>query len=231
MRTRELLVLAAALIACATGCLRNPDPRPRSMTAIQSDAHGGYAVMRMGGQVVLGGELIAIGPSGVWILFGDQLIHTPLEQISDLEVHPYSVAASGVVAWGVLGTLSTISHGFFLVLSAPVWIATSTIAGAVHSRTARETYVRGRWPELTKWARFPQGLPPGVTATELLHGRSRSGGPGPPSSVEPLGPPPSPPPPSPSPPPAPPPPVPAPPPAPEPPPVSPPPVSPAPPAP
>jgi hypothetical protein len=202
MRSRELLI-AAALLASA-GCLHNPDPRPRSMAEIQSDTHGGYAVVRAGGQVVVWGELIAIGPSDVWILSGGRVIHTPLERVAELEVHPYALTVSAVAAWGLLGTLSTISHGFFLVLSAPVWIVTSTITAAVHSRTAHEKYHRdqGNWPELAKWARFPQGIPPGVTEAEILYGRSLPGGLGPPSTVEPFGPPTLPP--APSPPPAPP---------------------------
>lgn len=193
MRSREL-VLAAAL--SASGCLHNPDPSPRSMAAVQSDAHGGFAVVSVAGQQAHYGELIAIGPSGVWVLGGGLLVHTPLESVSALEIHPYDVEIGGVVGWGLLGTLSTISHGFLLVLSAPVWLVTTSITAAAHSRTARERYTGDNWPAFAKWARFPQGLPPGVTAAELFYGRSGPAPLGPPSQQPPqpgpapLGPPP-----------------------------------------
>ncbi|HWO21977.1 MAG TPA: hypothetical protein VNO30_24615 [Kofleriaceae bacterium] len=196
MRSRELAALAAALLVSASvgagagGCLHNPDPTPRSMAEVQSDAHGGYAVVKVGGQVHQG-ELIAIGPDGVWVLVGGSLVHTPLERASGIEVHPYDVSIAGVAGWGLLGTLSTITHGFFLVFTAPIWTLTAVLTGASHSRTALEEYDshRDNWQDLAKWARFPQGLPAGVTATELFYGRSIVAPPGPPSSVEPIGPP------------------------------------------
>jgi hypothetical protein len=182
MRSREL-VLTAALLASATGCLRNLDPSPRSMATVQADAHGTFAIVSVTGQDAHVGELIAIGPSEVWILSGDELIQTPLQFVSELEVYPYEISTAGIAGWGVLGTLSTISHGFWLVFSAPVWILTSTITGVAHSRTARERYIPGNWQALAKWARFPQGLPYGLTATELLHGRPSPAVPAPPPSA------------------------------------------------
>lgn len=170
MRSREL-VLTAALLAGATGCLRNLDPSPRSIATVQTDAHGAFAVVSVAGQDAHLGELIAIGPSEVWVLSGDELIQTPLQSVSELEIYPYEVSTAGLVGWGLLGTLSTLSHGVWLVFSAPVWILTTTITSVGHSRTARELYVPGDWQALAKWARFPQGLPPGLTATDLLHGR------------------------------------------------------------
>jgi hypothetical protein len=188
MRAREL-ALAAALIAGAAGCLHNPDPRPRSMTTVPSDTHGSYAVLVATGQPSIAGELIAIGPADVWILSGDRLVQTPLERVTSLELFPYEVQTGPVVAWGILGTLSTISHGVFLIFSAPVWLLTSSITGAMYSRTPHVEYTAGNWQELVPWARFPQGLPPGVTAGQLLHGQAPPGGLGPPSTVQPYGPP------------------------------------------
>ncbi len=199
MRSREL-ILAAALLG--SGCLHNPDPAPRSMAAVQSDAHGGFAVVKIIGQGAHAGELIAIDLSGVWVLGGGRLIHTPLENLAELEVHPYDVRVGGVVGWGLLGTASTISHGFILILSAPTWLLVTTLTAAGHSRTARERYTGDNWPALAKWARFPQGLPPGMTEHELYYGRSVSAPLGPPSQQMPSpAPPPPQPPPGPAPPP------------------------------
>jgi hypothetical protein len=187
MRSRELVVLAAALLVSAAGCLHNPDPRPRSMGAVQSDTHGGFVVVRLAKQVDHQGELIAVGPEGVWVLAGGRLIRTPLERVTELEVYAYDVSIAGVASWGLLGTLSTISHGFLLVLSAPAWLITTIAITASHSGTAYERYTEGGdWSELAKWARFPQGMPPGLTAAELWYGRTILAPPGPPSSSDPL---------------------------------------------
>lgn len=173
MRGRELIarVVLAALALGTAGCLRNPDPRPRSMAAIQSDAHGAFAVATVPGRGVFHGELIAISATEVWVLVGNAMLHEPLARVSELEIFPYKVPVSGVAAWGVIGTLSTISHGFILILSAPTWIITAGIVGARHSRAAYEVHDGDNWPALAKWARFPQGMPAGLTTAELLHGR------------------------------------------------------------
>lgn len=192
MRSRELAVLTAALLvsASAAGCLHNPDPRPRSMSAVHTDAHGGFVVVRVGGQVNHQGELIAVGPEGVWVLARQRLILTPHEQVSGLDLYAYDVSIAGTTGLGLLGTLSTISHGFFLVFSAPIWLVTTIATSASQSRSAYEWYAGDGddWSELMKWARFPQGMPPGLTAEQLL-GLPVPAPPGPPSSVDPIGPP------------------------------------------
>jgi hypothetical protein len=187
MRSRELVaaVVLAALAAGTAGCLRNPDPRPRSMGSVESDAHGGFAVVTVPDRGVFHGELIAINHSEVWVLVGNAMLHEPLARVSGLEIHPYKVPVGRLVATGALGTLSTISHGFFLVISAPVWIVTSSVAGATYSRTARVRYEGDNWDELAKWARFPQGMPAGLTPAELLPGRQAPAGPLPPAMTPP----------------------------------------------
>lgn len=187
MRSRELVaaVVLAALAAGTPGCLRNPDPMPRSMSSVESDARGGFAVVTVPGKGVFHGELIAISPLEVWVLVGDAMLHEPLARVSKLEIHPYRVPVGGLAATGALGTLSTLSHGFFLVISAPLWIVTTVISGAMYSRTARERYDGGNWDELAKWARFPQGMPAGLTREELLRGRQAPAVPLPPAMTPP----------------------------------------------
>ena len=171
MRNRDTLLIAAALVASVAGCLRNPDPAPRRMSEVLIDTHGGYAVVVVRGAAERSGELIAIDDHDVWILERANLLHVPLAQVSKLDVHPYAVSTGAITGWGVLGTLSTVTHGYFLILSAPVWIISSVAIGAGHSRTAVVRYPGDSWQQAAEWARFPQGMPPGMSATELIHGR------------------------------------------------------------
>lgn len=61
-----------------------------------------------------------------------------------------------LLAWSLVGTVSTISHGFFAIISATVWAAAGTAASwATWSpRLGLESCERAR-----PFARFPQGLP------------------------------------------------------------------------
>jgi len=61
--------------------------------------------------------------------------------------------------------LATASHGLILILSAPVWIITSTVAAADASRVPR---IMSTSPTaLNVFARFPQGLPPGINRATM----------------------------------------------------------------
>jgi len=61
--------------------------------------------------------------------------------------------------WGGLLPLTSISHGFFGVLSLPVLLTTSFSGKG----TYRVGFPRGaNWEEIRKFARFPQGLPANI---------------------------------------------------------------------
>jgi len=64
------------------------------------------------------------------------------------------------------GSLSTASHGVYLLFTLPIWLITTAGASYAHSAAG---YVRADYQKplaaeidkIRKWARFPQGLPPG----------------------------------------------------------------------
>jgi hypothetical protein len=56
--------------------------------------------------------------------------------------------------WTILGTVSTVSHGFVLVLTAPIWAIAGSTATASASKAPR---VESTDPALLRvYARFPQ---------------------------------------------------------------------------
>lgn len=162
MRGRELLpVLALA------ACISNPQPDDRTPERAAKDGHGGTIVATTDGGDRIAGELMAIGPGPyVYVLVGNKLGAIPVRRIERAELFEYQ-SDWGFGLWGLVGTLSTISHGFFLFLSAPVWMASSGIAAASESVAPHIVYPDDPLTEFRPWARFPQGLPAGVTG-ELL---------------------------------------------------------------
>lgn len=70
-------------------------------------------------------------------------------------------------AWTVLNNLSTISHGFFLILTLPI---NAIVGGHVNtSKDAEFRYSEKELPmdQLYKFARFPKRLPAGITLNNL----------------------------------------------------------------
>lgn len=173
MRTRSLAVLASlASLACLAACASSPDPRPRGPEAAMHDGLGGWAVATLTDNNVIVGELIATAPD-VYILarfrnHPPALVSRPRAAIAQLDVYPYVDGNADLESWGVVGTLSTIANGYFLVFTAPAWIATTVLGATFEGRSAHVRYPDKPWDELTKWARFPQGMPPGMITTQDL---------------------------------------------------------------
>lgn len=114
------------------------------------------------------GELIAAHDDTLYILrVTGELAALPLAFVLDGSITSYDARTSTMIAWGTLGTLATASHGIVLLLTAPVWIISSSVAASSVSRAARVVIRRGLAERLRPYARFPQGIPAGVDVTTL----------------------------------------------------------------
>jgi len=169
MPIRELVI---ALVAATTACASNPDPRARTIEAVQRDGHGGWIEITTGTDRPIAGELISVELEGLRVL-----AVTPqpgLVFISKARIHAATLWAWGtehgaIAAWGTIGALSTISHGFLLIVSFPIWLITSTVTASFESRASQLEYPDDGWDKFAIWARFPQGLPRGLHDGDLMH--------------------------------------------------------------
>lgn len=155
-----VLLVAWAGTACAhnsapPGFL--PDPREA-----QTEATGAWIELTRGpapeGRVR--GELFAVTEDTVWVrVLSDTVLSVPTASVTGGQMVEYDSQYGRVGAATLLGTLSTISNGFFLVLTAPLWILGGTLGMAAQSRAPVHRLPPGRWTDLVPFARFPQGLP------------------------------------------------------------------------
>lgn len=154
MRARELLCVLALAVACTT----NPDPRKPTVESMQRNAFGGWVVVTLADREV-SGELLAIDARELYVLeYGRGLPRVvKLDQVRRAELFEY--VSGDFAAWGIVGTLSTASHGYWLVFSAPIWILTSAIASSLETHHMILAYPDAGWDGFARWARFPQGPP------------------------------------------------------------------------
>lgn len=165
MRIRSL-VLAAAL--AGAGCATNPDPRGYSYEVIQRTAYGGWIELTLTSGAQDRGELLVVGGDDVTVLDDMNFVETfPRAQIATARLWKYH-RPDGNGVWGLIGSLTTISHGFFLIFTLPVWIATTSIGAGVDSAAQHLDVPGDDWDELAKWSRFPQGVPPGTDVRAML---------------------------------------------------------------
>jgi hypothetical protein len=156
------LCLAFTLAAC----LSNPDPRMPSVDDTQKSPFGGWIAVTHKDGVVIHGELLAIDADKIWVYSTtNQTESLSLHDVTKAELFKYE-ADWGIGLWGFLGSVSTISHGFFLVFSFPIWVISSSVVAAIESYHVRLRLPEDNIDELAKWARYPQGMPR-VTASPM----------------------------------------------------------------
>jgi len=118
----------------------------------------------------IGGEFIAFQNDSLFVFTSQNIRSINREKILNVVIDLYQRETSKVAIWSTLGTLSTLSHGFFLIFSAPIW-AISGIAssiGASYSGLFEEDFPSNEWFEsMKKFSRFPNGLPPNIKLKEL----------------------------------------------------------------
>jgi hypothetical protein len=165
MPIRSLL----ALLVAATACVSNPDVRPRTIEGIVRDGRGGWIVVTQRNGAQIDGELIAVDPGDVRVLTATGLVSIAKPAVETARLWAWQTQPGSIAVWGTAGTLSTISHGYWLVFSAPIWLLATTIVASVESRSSIVDYPDDGWDKLSRWARFPQGLPAGLTGRDLFH--------------------------------------------------------------
>ena len=107
--------------------------------------------------LVVDGELIAADGKSVVLAKGGDVTVVPATCVDRMTVAAFEPGVADTIALGSVGGLSTLSHGFFLVISAPIWFLTTL--GATWAQSGAGTLEKP--PNPGAWARFPQGLPPG----------------------------------------------------------------------
>ena len=164
-----------ALVCCAVwggaGCARNPAPAHWLPTAdaAQYSAFGGWIVLEYAAtnaSLLPGGELIAVGRDSVFVLPpAGTVTAIPKAAIQRATVAAFDAQWGRLAVWTLVGSLSTLSHGVGLLISLPVWVIGGSLATASASRAP--LLDAEAWRDVQKFARFPQGLPPGLDRARL----------------------------------------------------------------
>ncbi len=158
------LLLALLMACCAVPRgLPAPDDLPRH-------THGAVIHLRLDDGERVRGELIASDGAYVFVLPEGGGTPDAVQQIAWVGVDSYRLFYAGgkSLNWFVpVYTAMTLSHGWFLFLTAPVNLV-ATLLTHQFSRneyTLREQDIRPE--ELSLFARFPQGLPPDLKLEDV----------------------------------------------------------------
>lgn len=171
-RRLAVLILASASWA-AGGCASTSAPRgflPAPSEA-GSDAYGSWIDVTIRGEEPsperIRGELIAMTADSTWILTNAGGRAFPTSALVAGQLTTYDSRARDVGTTTVIGVISTISNGYFLILTAPMWLIGGSLATSYQSKIPNQSVATEPPASLGRFARFPAGLPPGVVLGDL----------------------------------------------------------------
>lgn len=168
--------VAVTALWMAAACTSNTAPPGFLPEPAQagSDVYGSWmdvTVDGVDGRERIRGELLAVDPDTAWILSASGVRRFPTRAVVDGQLVAYDSAVGDVSGAVLLGVLSTVSNGAFLILTAPMWAIGGSIAAGSQSRLPLETLPAAS-ETLAPFARFPGGMPPGLD-TSVLRPRPR----------------------------------------------------------
>ncbi|HLK92051.1 MAG TPA: hypothetical protein VKZ18_19320 [Polyangia bacterium] len=151
------IVIALLGGACAGWEIPNSE-RPRQDEAVVS-GKGARAQLLLADGSRHTGELISAGDGFVWLLYDDgRLASFPLANVRKAWLGVFRTYEGALAGWTVAGSLTTVSHGFFLVFTLPLWLLTGTTSAYLESMRGFLTCPPESWDVARRYARFPQGL-------------------------------------------------------------------------
>ncbi len=158
-------LVASALVGCgsATPAMRGQDGYVTSIIPGEPPIptiYGQYARLLTYSSGPINGELIAIDEDGLFILVDTRTVVRVSRD--DLYQLWFSEEDRGTGAWwwGAAGAVSTVNHGFFLVVSFPLWALSTPLLAARDRRDRTIDASAMPQADLAAFARFPVGLPP-----------------------------------------------------------------------
>ena len=168
MSAKHAELLFLVLLAMLPGCMAT-SPAPKAFRHTIADAQkialGSWTLVD--GRVFnADGELLAVDPRDIYLERDAHVTIVNPACVNKVTIAAFETESGGVQAIGTLGTLSGFTHGFFLFFSMPIWAITTASSSYKQSAKGYLEFKReGHAPLDTqparKWARFPQGMPPG----------------------------------------------------------------------
>jgi hypothetical protein len=172
MRARNAAVLMLVVLACQA----NPSPEEWLPTpeATPQWPRGGWIVIDRAVAdstaprlPLIDGELLAVSPDSGWVLTDQGVEAVAAADVAQATLVGWDPQTEKLGLWTAIGAVSTISNGVILVFTAPMWVIGGSLATASHSRRPVLTTDDDQWLDLRLYARFPQGLPPGLDLASL----------------------------------------------------------------
>jgi hypothetical protein len=159
--------LLALLLILLGGCNAGLPKYLPSADQLGVNEHGSYISLSMQDGPGLQGELIAIDTDSIVVL-EKSTQSCVVMPVSGIKRYSLYYAQPKNYAWTIpLYSLVTISHGWFMIISFPVNLISTSIIYREGKNAYRYRANEISYESLKMFARFPAGLPPGIDLASI----------------------------------------------------------------
>ncbi len=161
----RIIIFIIGIVVLTSSCTK-----PKNLTKVEYvdiNTYGSYIGVYRTTESNVYGELIAIDQEKMIVLLEDtaQCVTVPLSDVTQFTLR---YAEPDHYAWSIPAyTFMTITHGLWLLVTAPVNLIVTIAVTASGERAYRYNNRNMTFEELTMFARFPQGIPPNVDLSEI----------------------------------------------------------------
>lgn len=163
-----LLVLLLFFSGCAN--VKAPSSYLEYADSKRTDVYGSWINVIMPSakkdSITQSGELIAVSFDSIYVM-NTTFTVLPINKINKAILINYDSdyrEMSGLVA---LGSLATISNGWFLVFTLPIWVIGGTISTSNRSYEPILEFPEKSFSEFEHYSRFPNGLPANIDRNKI----------------------------------------------------------------
>jgi hypothetical protein len=139
---------------------------------LAENQYGSNINVRLNEYVSINGELIVVTPDVLYVLLRNdkgvaRLDSAYLTKIEDFSLR-YAKGNAGRFGWTIPASVAiSISHGYFAVFTLPINVITTTVITLNSANAFVIKMGNISWVDLSKFARFPQGIPPNIHVKDL----------------------------------------------------------------
>ena len=139
--------------------------------SIDIDPYGAYIDIKPHTGPNIKGELIAIDSSLIVVLTKNKDAWTAVPlSVDNIKSFKLSYARNKDYGWTIpVFTLATISHGLFLIITAPINLIVTTSVAIGSKKSFQYTDKTMSLRKLKMFARFPQGIPPTIDFKDITY--------------------------------------------------------------
>lgn len=163
-----LILLSIIITGCAgTNVPKNWSSDPDEM---KSDTYGGWISVEYDStgnkKSEISGELIAVSKDSIFV--ADIILNSiARKDITYARLTSYRSNFGSMIGLTILGNVSTILNGWFLIFTFPMWLIGGIISVTTQSYIPIIDYPQKDFEEFNPYSRFPQGLPEEIDRNKI----------------------------------------------------------------